>query len=107
MVILFLVSKIVKIFMQEARAAGCHSSAEADKYNQEKRKKEAEESGWRKENAQAGLTMPVSSDSVSAYSNSRTTQLDDSSSLTDFDLMSFPVANLLSESVSMHFLVSL
>lgn len=93
--------------MQEARAAGCHSSAEADKYNQEKRKKEAEESGRRKENAQAGLTMPVSSDSVSAYSNSRTTQLDDSSSLTDFDLMSFPVANLLSESVSMHFLVSL
>lgn len=84
--------------LKEARAAGCHSSAEADKYNQEKRKKEAEESGRRKENAQAGLTMPVSSDSVPAYSNSRTTQLDDSSSLTDFDLMSFPMANLLSES---------
>ncbi|KAI8006627.1 Transcriptional adapter ADA2 [Camellia lanceoleosa] len=49
--------RIMKIIqdLQEARAAGCRTSAQAEKYIEEKRKKEAEESARKsKDSAQAG-----------------------------------------------------
>lgn len=79
--------------MQEARAAGCHSSADADKYLEQKRKREGEESGRRKEGSQAGVNM----DSMGTYSNLRNSaEQAISSSLTDLDIK----ADLLSEPVS-------
>lgn len=79
--------------MQEARAAGCHSSADADTYFEQKRKREAEESGRRKEGGQAGVNM----DSMGTFSNLRNAaEQAISSSLTDLDIK----ADLLSEPVS-------
>ncbi|KAM7525300.1 hypothetical protein LguiA_015202 [Lonicera macranthoides] len=76
--------------LTEARAAGCHSSADADKYLEQKRKREGEESGRRKEGSQAGVNM----DSMGTYSNLRNSaEQAISSSLTDLDIK----ADLLSE----------
>ncbi|KAL2932241.1 Transcriptional adapter ADA2b [Bienertia sinuspersici] len=47
--------------MQEARAAGCRTSAEADKYFELKRKREAEEKALR-ENSQLGQNATVASE---------------------------------------------
>lgn len=45
----------IKIKLQDARAAGCRTSAEAERYLEEKGKKEAEESAQQaKESAEAG-----------------------------------------------------
>ncbi|KAK4484998.1 hypothetical protein RD792_007605 [Penstemon davidsonii] len=87
--------------LKEARAAGCRSSSEADRYLEHKRKREAEH---RKESSQAGpssqesLSVPVSSDSFGTYSNTTSAGQANSSSQTDFDFVSMSGANLLSES---------
>ncbi|PIM97221.1 hypothetical protein CDL12_30311 [Handroanthus impetiginosus] len=87
--------------LKEARAAGCRSSAEADRYLELKRR-EAEDGAHRKESSQAGpssqesLSVPVSSDSFGTYST--TTSTGQANSSTDVDFMSISGANLLSES---------
>ncbi|KAK3002682.1 hypothetical protein RJ639_017919 [Escallonia herrerae] len=82
--------------LKEARAAGCHSSADADRYIEQKKKREAEESERKKESAQVGpsqggANVPMSSESVGTYS-----QQANSGTLADFDT---PGSDLLSESV--------
>ncbi|CAK9156817.1 unnamed protein product [Ilex paraguariensis] len=90
--------------LSEARAAGCHSSADADRYLEQKRKRETEESGRKKgsvqagANGQGGLNMPTPSDSLDTYSNSRTAGQTSLSFLSDVDIVAFPGADLLSES---------
>ena len=98
-----------KLIIQEAQAAGCFSSDEANRYLEQKGKRDAEESPSNaKENIQAGasgqggVNMPTSFDSVCRDSNSRT--LANLSSFTDLDTGAFPGADLLSESVSLQFL---
>lgn len=82
--------------MQEAQAAGCHSSTEVYRYLDLKRKKETEVNGCVKEscddagNSMAFLNVPVSSDSIDAYS-------------INLDLVAFSDAELLSAPVSVHF----
>lgn len=89
---------------QEARAAGCRSSAEADRYLEQKRR-EADDGVNRKENSQAGpssqesLSVPLSSDSFGTYST--TTSAGQANSSTDLDFVPISGANLLSESVSL------
>ncbi|KAF5948517.1 hypothetical protein HYC85_014474 [Camellia sinensis] len=117
--------RIMKIIqdLQEARAAGCRTSAQAEKYIEEKRKKEAEESACKsKDSAQAGPSgkflqraihlkgEPDSSprgnarglslsDSFGKDSSSTTPGQATSSSLLDsWDVNGFLGANLLSES---------
>lgn len=91
--------------MQEAQAAGCHSTAEADRYMERKRKSEAEENGSRKESCQDGgnsrdiLNVPVSSDSINTYSNHRMTSQTNIRSLTDSDRMECSEMELLSAPV--------
>jgi len=49
--------------IQEARAAGCRTSAEADTYLEKKRKREAEENAHRaKDSAQAGQNNAMAAD---------------------------------------------
>ena len=49
--------------MQEARAAGCRTSGEADKYLEKKRKREAEENAHRaKESGQGGQKNAMAAD---------------------------------------------
>ncbi|CAI9783986.1 unnamed protein product [Fraxinus pennsylvanica] len=90
--------------LKEARAAGCRSSGEADRYLEQKRRREAEDSGHRKESSQAGpssqesLNVPVSSDSLNTYSNTTSAGHVNSSSLTDLDFVPLSGADLLSES---------
>lgn len=97
--------------VQEARVAGCRSSGEADRYLEQKRRREAEDRGHRKENSHAGpssqesLNVPVSSDSLNTYSNTTSVGHSTSASLTDLDFVSLSGADLLSESVSMQFLL--
>ncbi|KAF3668654.1 hypothetical protein FXO38_07990 [Capsicum annuum] len=61
--------------LREARAAGCCSSAEVDRYIERKRKREVEGDVPRKESSQIGLliqeslNMPASSDSLGTHSN--------------------------------------
>ncbi|XP_028115819.1 transcriptional adapter ADA2-like isoform X4 [Camellia sinensis] len=117
--------RIMKIIqdLQEARAAGCRTSAQAEKYIEEKRKKEAEESACKsKDSAQAGPSgkflqraihlkgEPDSSprgnarglslsDSFGKDSSSTTPGQATSSSLLDsWDVNGFLGADLLSES---------
>ncbi|KAI5670837.1 hypothetical protein M9H77_11201 [Catharanthus roseus] len=88
--------------LEEAQAAGCHSTAEADRYMERKRKSEAEENGSRKESCQDGgnsrdiLNVPVSSDSINTYSNHRMTSQTNIRSLTDSDRMECSEMELLS-----------
>ena len=99
--------------MREARAAGCRTSAEADRYLEHKRKREAEESSHRaKDGVQGGPSGQgapnsfMASESVGKDSNSRPTALASSSYTNDLDIMGFAETQLLSEAVRMLFLIS-
>lgn len=87
--------------LKEARAAGCRSSTEADRYLEQKRR-EAEDGASLKESYQAGpssqesLSVPVSSDSFGTYSNTPSA-VQANSTQTDMDIVSFSAANCLSE----------
>lgn len=113
--------------MQEARAAGCQTAAEANRFIEQKRKKEAEESAQRvKEIVLAGpsgkvlqrpnhLKGEVDGSPCGVIrgltgfhpggkdSSSTITKQAFSSSLDDWDITGFLGANLLSESVRMLF----
>ncbi|KAA8537279.1 hypothetical protein F0562_027034 [Nyssa sinensis] len=91
--------------LKEAQAAGCHSSTEAGRYLEQKKKREAQESACRtKESAQAGpssqggLIASLPLDSITKDLNSRTEGQANSGSLGDLEIMAFPGADLLSES---------
>lgn len=84
--------------LTEARAAGCHSSADADTYFEQKRKREAEENSCRKGVAQSGLNIPMSVDPAATYSNLKIAEQANLTSHTDLDIMTSPKADLLSES---------
>ncbi|KAK6133189.1 hypothetical protein DH2020_033079 [Rehmannia glutinosa] len=87
--------------LKEARAAGCRTSAEADRYIEQKRK-QAEGRARRKESSQAGASrqespsVPVSSDSFGTYST--TTSTGQANSSTDLDSVLVSAADLLAES---------
>ncbi|EEF39499.1 transcriptional adaptor, putative [Ricinus communis] len=88
--------------LKEARAAGCHSSADADRYLEQKRKREAEESSQRaKESGQVGPSNQggpnvfIGSDSISKDSNSRPAG---QSYVNDLERLGFSEAQLLTES---------
>ncbi|XVE87647.1 hypothetical protein DITRI_Ditri19aG0004600 [Diplodiscus trichospermus] len=89
--------------LKEARVAGCRTSAEADRYLEQKRKREAEESSHRaKDGVQGGPSghgAPnsfMASESVGKDSNSRPAQAS-SSYTNDLDIMGFAETQLLSE----------
>lgn len=94
--------------MQEAHAAGCHSTAEADRYHEQKRKRETEENGSRKESRQDGgissrdiLNSSIpSADLTNTYSSQRITYQPNRGSFTDLDPMDCPAAEFLSAPVS-------
>lgn len=96
----------MNMVLQEARAAGCRNSAEADRYlARKRRKKEAEESARRtKENALVGPSNPgvpnalMSPDSTAKDLSTRPAT---SSSLNHMDVAGYYGADLLSEPVSM------
>ncbi|XP_021831703.1 transcriptional adapter ADA2 [Prunus avium] len=90
--------------LKEARAAGCRTSAEADRYLEHKRKKDAEENARRAKesgqvgpSSQGGPNLFVSSESVDKDSNSRPAGQATSSSASDMDIMGFYGSDLLSE----------
>ncbi|KAJ4976603.1 hypothetical protein NE237_001709 [Protea cynaroides] len=107
--------------LQEARAAGCQTSAEADRFIELKRKKEAEENARRvKESTQTGPSGKVLQrinrpkgepdgsprggvkgsfglDSSGKDSSSTTLKQATSGSLDDWDITGYPGADLLSE----------
>ncbi|XP_022716239.1 transcriptional adapter ADA2b-like isoform X2 [Durio zibethinus] len=90
--------------LKEAQAAGCRTSAEADRYLEHKRKREAEESCHRaKDGAQGGPSGQrapnslMASESVGKDSNSRPTAQASSSYANDLDIMGFAETQLLSE----------
>lgn len=92
---------------QDARAAGCRTSAEADRYLKQKRKREVEENARRvKESSQGGPSSQagpnafMASESVGKEFNSRPVGQATSNSMNDLDIMGFYGAELLSESVS-------
>lgn len=91
--------------LKEARASGCRTAAEADRYLEQKRKREAEESARRaKENAQVGPSSQagpnafMASESGGKESNSRPAVQATSTSANDLDIMGLQGADLLSES---------
>lgn len=95
--------------MQEAHAAGCHSTADADRYLEQKRKKETEENGSRKESCQDGgirsrdniLNSSISSaDPTNTYSSQRIACQSNPGSFADSDPMDCPAAEFLSAPVS-------
>lgn len=92
------------LFMQEARAAGCHTSVEADRYLEQKRKREAEENtGRTKENAHVGPSGQggfMASEATAKDTISRPAGQLTSNSIGDMDVMGFNGADLLSEAVS-------
>ncbi|XP_031394515.1 transcriptional adapter ADA2a isoform X1 [Punica granatum] len=80
--------------LQEARAAGCRTAAEANKFIDDKREREAEESSQRaKESAQAGPSSKVLP--RLNYSKSEVDGIP--MELLDWDISDFPGAELLSE----------
>lgn len=104
--------------MQDARAAGCRTSAEANKFIEQKRKKEAEENAQRmKESGQAGpsgktLQRPnslkgevdisprgIMRASTGSQPFSKDTYSTITSSLDDWDISGFQGSDLLSETV--------
>lgn len=98
--------------MQEAQAAGCRTAAEADRYLEQKRKKEAEENSRRlKDNAQVGPSnhgapnafMP--SESVGKDSSTRPAGQGSASYANGLDITGFYETQLLSETVSIKSLV--
>ncbi|XP_055962084.1 transcriptional adapter ADA2 isoform X3 [Mercurialis annua] len=84
--------------LKEARGAGCRTSAEADRYLEEKRKREAEESCERAKESgpsnQGGPNVYMGSESFSKDSNSR---MGGQSYVNDFDRLGFHESQLLSE----------
>ncbi|XP_030972601.1 transcriptional adapter ADA2 [Quercus lobata] len=91
--------------LKEARAAGCRTAAEADRYLEQKRKREAEESARRaKESAQVGPSNQagpnpfMASESGGKESNSRPAVQATSSSINDLEITGLHGADLLSES---------
>lgn len=102
------------MLLQEARAAGCRSSAEADIYLEQKRRREIEESAHRlKERAQAGANnhgVPsafMSPDSTGKDSTARAAGPAGSSSVNEMDVTGCYGADLLSVSVSIQSLSNL
>ncbi|KAL3614932.1 hypothetical protein CASFOL_040593 [Castilleja foliolosa] len=89
--------------LKEARAAGCRTSTEADRYLERKRRETEEGAHLRKENSQVGpssqesLSVPVSSDSFGTHST-MTTSAGQANSSTDSDFVSVSGVSLLSES---------
>ncbi|XP_031118687.1 transcriptional adapter ADA2b [Ipomoea triloba] len=83
--------------LKEARAAGCRSSAEADRYFEQKRKREVEENGPKKENYHAGPSIQDSLSSLGTHSNKRSSSLANLSSLTDLEFAAHSAIELLSE----------
>ncbi|XP_021902079.1 transcriptional adapter ADA2b isoform X2 [Carica papaya] len=91
--------------LKEARAAGCRTSAEADRYLEQRRKRQSEESSRRaKESTQVGTSIQggpnafMASEPVSKDSNCRPSGQTSSSSLNDLDILGFSETQLLSES---------
>lgn len=98
--------------LQEARAAGCRTAAEANKFIEQKRKKEAEENAQRlKESVQAGPSGKVllhgsprgivrGSTGLQPFSKESSTVLGQTtlSTLDDWDITGFIGADLLSDS---------
>ncbi|KAG8493137.1 hypothetical protein CXB51_010508 [Gossypium anomalum] len=98
--------------LQEARAAGCRTAAEANKFIEQKRKKEAEENAQRlKESVQAGPSGKVllhgsprgivrGSTGIQPFSKESSTVLGQTtlSTLDDWDITGFIGADLLSDS---------
>ncbi|XP_028754929.1 transcriptional adapter ADA2b isoform X1 [Neltuma alba] len=89
--------------LQEARAAGCRTSTEADRYLEQKRRREAEESARRsKERAQTGPNnhgVPsafMSPDSAGKDSSARPAGPAGSSSVNEMDVTGYYGADLLS-----------
>ncbi|XP_022720722.1 transcriptional adapter ADA2b-like isoform X2 [Durio zibethinus] len=90
--------------LKEAQVAGCRTSAEADRYLEQKRKREAEESSQRaKDGVQGGPSGHggpnsfMASESVGKESNSRPIAQASSSNANDLDIMGFSETQLLSE----------
>lgn len=96
------VDNFIKL-LQEARAAGCRTSVEAERFIEQKRKREAEENARKaKENSQTGP-----SGKFLQRANHLKGELDNSprggppgSGFDDWNVNGFPGADLLSESVS-------
>ncbi|XP_059438872.1 transcriptional adapter ADA2b-like [Corylus avellana] len=91
--------------LKDARAAGCRTSAEADIYLKQKRKREVEEnarlvkeSSQVGPSSQAGPNAFMASESVGKEFNSRPVGQATSNSVNDLDIMGFYGAELLSES---------
>lgn len=91
--------------MQEAQAAGCRTSVEAETYLDQKRKRETEENARRTKesprvaaSSQGGPNPFMASDSKDT--DSRPTGQAASSFIGDMNIMSFNGADLLSEAVS-------
>lgn len=96
------------MILQEAQAAGCRNSAEADRYLVQKRRREAEESARRaKESAQVGPSnqgVPnalMSPDSAGKDLSARPAGPATSSTVNEIDVTGYYGADLLSELVSM------
>ncbi|KAI4371621.1 hypothetical protein MLD38_009949 [Melastoma candidum] len=83
--------------LQEARAAGCRTSSEAERYSESKRRREAEEVIHRsKESSQASLSSQVAF-AGSDGKDSRAAGNTSSSALNDPDVMKYDSSDLLSE----------
>ncbi|XP_021293192.1 transcriptional adapter ADA2a isoform X2 [Herrania umbratica] len=95
--------------LQEARAAGCRTAAEANKFIEQKRKKEAEENAQRlRESVQAGPSGKVllhgspqgvmrGSTSLQPISKEASTVIGGATTLDDWDITGFIGADLLSD----------
>lgn len=90
--------------LQEAKAAGCRTSAEAERYIEQKRKREAEENARKvKESVEAGTGGKVlvraghHRDLTTKDSSSMTAANLTASSLDEWDISGFPGVDLLSE----------
>ena len=106
--------------MQEARAAGCRTAAEANKFIEQKRKKEAEENAQRlKESVQAGTSGKVllhgspsgvvrGSTGLQPFNKESSTVIGQAtlSTLDDWDITGFIGADLLSDTVRIPSLAS-
>ncbi|KAH9749889.1 transcriptional adapter ADA2b [Citrus sinensis] len=90
--------------LKEARAAGCRTSAEADRYLELKRGREAEEASRRAKegghagaSSQGGANVFMASESLRKDSNSRPSGQASSSHVNDLYIMGFNETQLLSE----------
>lgn len=84
--------------LQEARAAGCRTSAEADRYLEQKRRKEAEERTQKsKESAHVMHNGPGASNTSAADCNARTPVQATPGSANGAEMPNYPGEDLLSE----------